>query len=106
MSTITLRTNWGFFHWIYELDRILRGETTSLASIRKGMLELPVAGLAVVLVALAAVYGFCMGWFGMFNRTVGGTQAGLMQLGASMIKVPALFVLTLVVTFPSLYVFN
>jgi len=106
MSITTLRANRGLFHWIKELDRILRGEITSLSSIRKGMLELPVGGLAVLLVGLAAIYGFCMGWFGMFNRTVGGVEAGLMQLGASMIKVPALFLLTLLVTFPSLYVFN
>lgn len=102
MST-TLQSQRGLFHWVYELDRILRGETTSLSSIRKGMMELPVLGLTVVLIGLAAIYGFCMGWFGLFMRSGG---AGVQQLFASMIKVPALFLLTLLVTFPSLYVFN
>ncbi len=93
----------GLFHWVHELDRILRGEATSLSSIRQGMMELPVIGLTVVLLSLAAIYGFCMAWFGLFARPDG---AGVRQLFANMIKVPALFLLTLIVTFPSLYVFN
>ncbi|MEX2214807.1 MAG: hypothetical protein WD768_11795 [Phycisphaeraceae bacterium] len=103
MSTTTIRTKRGFLHWLHELDRILRGETTSLAAMRKGVLELPVAGLIIVLLALAGIYGFCMAWFGLFNRP---GAAGVLQLFANMVKVPALFLLTLVVTFPSLYVFN
>lgn len=107
MTTTTLSiepaTRRGLYHWVNSLDRILRGETTSLASIRKGMMELPVLGLTVVLLSLAAIYGFCMAWFGLFARPDG---AGVQQLFANMIKVPALFLLTLIVTFPSLYVFN
>ena len=101
--TTTLHRKRGFIHWVTELDRILRGETTSLASMRKGMLELPVAGLIVVLLGLASIYGFCMAFFGLFNHA---GAAGVQQLFASMVKVPMLFALTLVVTFPSLYVFN
>ena len=104
-TIISIASPRGFWKWIVELDRILRGETTSLHSIREGMLNLPVAGLAVVLTLLAAIYGVCMGFFGVFNA-VDGAGPGAAQLLASMIKVPALFMLTLIVTFPSLYVFN
>jgi hypothetical protein len=43
-----------------------------------------------------------MGWFALVNRDV----AEYAQVVASMVKVPALFLLTLLVTLPSLYVFN
>jgi hypothetical protein len=88
--------------WWRDLDRILRGEATRLPSLRRGTIEVPVGGLTIVLVLLAMGYGVCMGSFAVFRA--GG--AGLMQMAASTVKVPALFVLTLVVTFPSLYVFN
>jgi hypothetical protein len=47
-------------------------------------------------------YGVCMGCFAVFR----GGGASAWQLVATTLKVPALFVLTLLVTFPSLYVFN
>jgi hypothetical protein len=46
--------------------------------------------------------GACMGSFAIFRKT--GPAA--MQVLASMVKVPLLFYLTLLVTLPSLYVFN
>lgn len=84
------------------LDRILRGEATRPLSLRQGSVEVPVVGLTVVLVFLGMVYGLCMGCFAVFR----GSQWALMQVAASVLKVPALFFLTLAVTFPSLYVFN
>jgi len=53
-------------------------------------------------VLLAMGYGVCMGCFALFK--VGGPSGW--QLVATTLKVPAHFVLTLLVTFPSLYVFN
>ena len=47
-------------------------------------------------------YGICMGIFAVFGEK-GPTP---MQVVASMVKVPLLFYLTLLVTLPSLYVFN
>lgn len=87
---------------IRDLDRLLRGEATSLSELRGGMLQIPALGLTVVLVILGAIYGACMGLFAILGS---GNDAPL-QIPASMIKVPALFLLTLLVTFPSLYVFN
>lgn len=85
-----------------DLDRILRGEATHVNNLKRGMVEIPAGGTAVVLVLLAMGYGVCMGCFGLFSS--GGPS--VWQLAASTVKVPALFVLTLIVTFPSLYVFN
>jgi hypothetical protein len=88
--------------WWKDLDRILRGEATRQSALKRGMIEVPAAGITPALVLLAMAYGACMGCFALFRG--GGPAVG--QLVASTLKVPALFVLTLLVTFPSLYVFN
>jgi hypothetical protein len=92
----------GLWHAVKHLDRILRGEATSLPELRLGKFDIPIFGLAVVIDVLGLIYGGCMG---LFALTTGGSGS-LMQIPASMLKVPALFLLTLVVTLPSLYVFN
>jgi hypothetical protein len=88
--------------WVRELDSILRGEATRLPALREGKINVAVGGLSVLLVLLGAFYGFGMGWYALFNRDAPEFQQTL----ASTVKVPALFLLTLAVTFPSLYVFN
>jgi hypothetical protein len=88
--------------WWRDLDRILRGEATRLPALRRRTVEVEVGGLSVVLLILGMVYGACMGCFALLRE--GGPA--LWQLIAAMVKVPALFFLTLLVTFPSLYVFN
>jgi len=91
-----------FWSWVKQLDLILRGETTSPARLRDGRFDIPIFGLAVVIDALGLAYGACMGLFAL----TGSGSGSLMQIPASMLKVPALFLLTLLVTLPSLYVFN
>src|SRR5262245_2392138 len=89
------------------LDRILRGEATRATELRDGRLTFPVFGLSVVGVVLAGVYGACMGCYSIFRALDGLTMPGdFRQLLASTVKTPLLFLLTLIVTFPSLYVFN
>jgi hypothetical protein len=88
--------------WWQDLDRILRGEATRLSDLKRETIEVRVGGLSVVLLMLAMGYGACMGSFALF-KSEGPTYY---QLLASVVKVPALFVLTLAVTLPSLYVFN
>ncbi len=88
--------------WFTELDRLLRGELTRVSSLERGGLDIAPGRLTVIIVVLAMIYGVCMGSFAAF-RIKGPTG---MQMVASMIKVPLLFYLTLVVTLPSLYVFN
>jgi hypothetical protein len=89
-------------NWLRDLDRILRGDATHPAALREETIDVPAGGIAVVVLALAVVYGLCMGCYAVF-RPDGPCY---WQLLASAVKVPLLFFLTLVVTFPSLYVFN
>jgi hypothetical protein len=84
------------------LDSVLRGEVTQPSRLQSGEFDIQVAGLAGVTLLLGAFYGFCMSWFALFNHDT----AGYVQVLASVLKVPALFLLTLLVTLPSLYVFN
>ena len=94
--------------WLKSLDRILRGEATRPDALKDGDIDFQCFGLAVVVVVLAMVYGFCMGSFSLFKELGEGVPSSdrYWQLFASTVKVPALFLLTLIVTFPSLYVFN
>lgn len=84
------------------LDRVLRGEATRVEDLRKGHLDVPARGLAVAAILLGAFYGACMGSYGVIT----GKEGAWLQIVSSMVKVPLLFLLTLIVTFPSLYVFN
>lgn len=76
-----------------ELDRVLRGEAKQDAR---------TAALLRVGILLAVSYGACMGVYALVSRE----EPEYRQLLASAVKVPALIMLTLLVTFPSLYVFN
>jgi hypothetical protein len=93
--------------WVRSLDRVLKGDATKPAALRAGTIDVQAGGLTALLVVLGAVYGACMGAFALVSRwgtpTVTG---GWAQMGYSAAKVPMLFFLTLLITFPSLYVFN
>jgi len=88
--------------WLRELDSLLRGDLTRVSSLRGGGLLINPARLSVMIIVLAMIYGVCMGTFAVFRPK----GADPMQVLASMVKVPLLFYLTLLVTLPSLYVFN
>lgn len=86
-----------------DLDRILRGEATRPSALRfTATVPVQATRLLPTILLLGAVYGAFMGLFALINRPT----AEPMQVLAAVIKVPALFLLTLLVTFPSLYVFN
>jgi len=89
-----------FVSWLVELDRILRGDATRVVDLKDGSIRISLGGVSLVLVLLGMTYGLCMGVFALV------TSDNRMQMVASAVKVPALFVLTLLVTLPSLYVFN
>jgi hypothetical protein len=89
-------------YYLQSLDRLLRGELTHLEALRKDGLQLPLGGTTLLVAVLGMVFGVCMGTFAVLHKD--GPQ--LMQMVAASVKVPALFLLTLLVTFPSLYVFN
>jgi hypothetical protein len=88
--------------WLRNLDALLRGERTRADLIAGGRFELPLRMFLPTAVFLGAIYGFFIGWYALSRKGDQWPQ----QMFAAMVKVPALFLLTLVVTFPSLYVFN
>src|SRR5436305_5960109 len=93
--------------WIAALDRVLKGEVTRLSALRTGTIDVPVRGLSTVILLLGVLYGTGMGVFAVVARwKTPALEMGFEQLAASALKVPALFFLTLIVTLPSLYVFN
>ncbi len=91
-------------HWLAQLDGLLRAhravgldETDPTQAPR-----VPRRLLFALVLLLGGTYGFFMGWYAL--RTHGAD--GLRQLVSSTVKVPLLFLFTLGVTFPSLYVFG
>ncbi len=88
--------------WFGQLDDLLRGRKTGPDLLTSGGLQLPLRSFVPFAVMLGAIYGFFMGWFAVL-RPEGEEYR---QLLATAVKLPALFLLTLIVTFPSLYVFN
>ena len=85
-----------------QLDRLLRGDATSQSALRFGTMLLPIDKIVVIAIVMAAVHGLCIATFTLVN----GTDVIIQRTIATVIKVPALFFLTLLVTFPSLYIFN
>jgi hypothetical protein len=86
------------------IDGLLRGSRTSDAALRDNATALPARLFVPAAIILGCIYGFFMGWYAIANRET--MSVGAQQALASMVKLPALFLLTLGVTFPSLYVFN
>ena len=85
------------------LDTILRGDATNLEDLRGGRLRVQGwFGLIALMTLLAAVAGACTGSFALL-RDAGPVWP---QTLASAAKVPVLFALTVLITLPSLYVFN
>ena len=85
-----------------EIDGALRGEYTSRRVLRTGVISYSARRLALASLGLGMLYGLCMGSYAVFR----GAEAPGLQVLASTLKVPMLFLLTLGVTFPSLYVFS
>jgi hypothetical protein len=86
----------------------LRGDVTRPETLQDGT-QIDSRGLAVTIILLGAIYGVCMGSYSLLKEippTISDPNGRYLQLLATTIKVPALFYLTLLVTFPSLYVFN
>jgi len=84
------------------VDTLLRGGFTQREALREGRVEVAVSHLASAALPLGVVYGVFMGLYAVMR---GGDGSGL-QLLATAIKVPLLFLLTLLVTLPSLYVLS
>ncbi len=85
-----------------DLDGLLRGRFTGSEQLREGHVRMPMRKLAVAALLCGAVYGAFMGVYAAMYGDPGSWRAML----SAAIKVPLLFLLTLLVTFPSLYVFS
>lgn len=95
--------------YLLQLDRLLRGEATRPDQLKEGQINIDVYSIAVIILLMGAIYGLCMGSFSLLKAvppTVDDPFGRYWQVLATTIKVPALFYLTLIVTLPSLYVFN
>lgn len=86
-----------------EIDEILRGERSRPATLVSGNVDVSGRRLIVFGFALGGLYGASMGLYSVVN---GAADDAWLQLLSSMLKVPLLFLLTLLVTCPSLYVFS
>jgi hypothetical protein len=84
------------------IDALLRGAFTGRDELRAGRVGVAVKELCAAALPLGLVYGLFMGLYALMR---GGEGTGL-QLLATALKVPILFLLTLVVTLPSLYVLS
>ena len=90
------------------LADLLKGRITSPEGLAEGRVKLSLRLFVPLATALGMLYGLFMGWYAI-SLYWGGTVPDphrLWQVVASTVKLPMLFLLTLVVTFPSLYVFN
>jgi len=87
---------------LHRIDTLLRGGFTGTEQLRSGRIGVEVPSLATAAAPLGVLYGLFMGLYALMR---GGDGAGL-QVLATALKVPLLFLLTLAVTAPSLYVFS
>jgi len=84
------------------IDRLLRGEATDASALRYGTVIVPARELLLTILTLGLIYGLCMASYIMAS----GADSIVERVLATMLKVPMLFLLTLFITFPSLYAFN
>lgn len=92
-----------------EVDELLRGERTTPQLLAEQGLNIRARRMVFVVIAMGMIYGLCMGSFSLLKTVppeLAGSSDRYMQVVASVVKTPALFFLTLLVTLPSLYVFN
>jgi len=84
------------------LDRLLRGDVLEGDSLAENGVDVPPVTMGLMAIFLGMIDGGCMGSFAVLRSGSGST----MQVWASALKTPLLFVATLAVTFPSHYVFS
>lgn len=84
------------------IDNLLRGGFTQREDLAAGDIKIRVRALVVASILLGAAYGVFMGLY----ACVRPASSNYAQLAATIVKVPALFLLTLVVTYPSLYILS
>jgi hypothetical protein len=84
------------------VDQLLRGHFTRREDLLAGRIGTPTDRLVTAALVLGGIYGAFMGIYAVLRPV----HPSVPQLLATIVKVPLLFLATLVVTFPSLYVFS
>lgn len=84
------------------VEGLLHGEYRGNDFLRHERPIVSVRSLILSIVIMGAIYGACMALYGL----KWGKSYGMEHVLAVMVKVPSLFLLTLLVTCPSLYVFS
>jgi len=85
-----------------KLDGLLRGNGVLSGAGEASEVDFPAPTSLKLTLLLGAIYGACMGLFSLSA----GQHLAWLQLVASALKLPLLFLATLAVTFPALYVFS
>ena len=85
-----------------QIDALLRGKLTRREDLERGEVAVRAGTLVAACLVLGAGYGAFMGLF----AAVRSVDRTVYQVLSSAVKVPLLFLLTLGVTLPSLYVFS
>ncbi len=88
--------------FLADTDRLLRGGYTRPEDLRAGHISMPTQALVIGGLVMGCIYGVFMGLYGATRPDT----STFLQLLATTLKVPLLFLLTLGITFPSLYVFS
>ena len=83
--------------WL-SIDELLRGRYTKREELRAGRVDIPTRTLIAGGLSLGALYGVFMGLYAALRPT----NPTILQLLATTVKLPLLFLLTLAVTIPSL----
>ncbi len=84
--------------FVKTIDDVLRGRLTRKEDLAQGRINVPVLTLVVDGILLGALYGLCMGLFAALR----GQNPSLAQMLANAVKEPLPFLLSLLVTYPSL----
>jgi len=95
--------------WFRQVDELLRIRVMPERRIKQSLANLSLRRFALLIAIMAAAYGIFMGLYAL-SIYWGGTSPAqpqrCWQILASTIKLPAMFLLTLVIPLPSLYVVN
>jgi hypothetical protein len=83
-----------------QIDRLLRSRESFFTP--SSLQQIDLNQLVLVCIFLGATYGFFMSWYGISSRPA----SEWLQISACLWKVPVLFLMTLFICFPSLYVFS
>lgn len=85
-----------------DIDRLIRGDATRPSELYDGHIDFSVGTSAAIITICGLIAGACIGSYSVVHSGLDG----LPQLIATTLKIPVLFVCTIAICFPSLFVFS